>query len=109
MNGTQTDEMLDIDASFRDAAKKHGRGVFALVMHAGMARQAVEVLGRRVQHDPPSLHAVGVLAAAFNHTSSALAKAEGWTEEMMLECDRDIQLAFSRELVVPRGKIVLAH
>lgn len=108
VNGTTEDEMLDIDPSFRDAAKKHGRGIFALVMHAGMARQAAEVLAKANQH-PGALHAINVLATAFNHTSSALAKAEGWTEEMMLECDRDIQLAFAGKLVVPESKIILVH
>lgn len=101
------DEMLDIDPSFREAAKLHGRAMFALVMHAGMARQAVEVLAAKAQHDPQALHAINVLAAAFNHCSTALVKREGWTEEMMLACDRDIQLAFQGKLIVP--KIVLAH
>ncbi len=114
MNGTlkaadeaPQDEMLDIDPSFRDAAKLHGRGMFALVMHAGMARQAAEVLAAKAQHDPQGLHAINVLATAFNHCSSALAKREGWTEEMMLACDRDIQLAFQGKLIVP--KIIVAH
>lgn len=102
------DEMLDIDASFRPVAVKHGRAMFALVMHAGMARQAVEVLAARMQHgDPQGLHAINVLATAFNHCSSALAKREGWAEAAMLECDRDIQLAFQGKLIVP--KIIVAH
>lgn len=101
------DEMLDIDPSFREAAKKHGRRMFALVMHAGLARQAVEVMAQRGQGDQQMLHALNVLATAFNHCSSALAKKEGWTEEQMLECDRDIQLAFQGKLIVP--KIIVAH
>lgn len=114
MNGTlkaadeaPQDEMLDIDPSFREAAKLHGRAMFALVMHAGMARQAVEVLAKRGQGDQQALHAINVLATAFNHCSSALAKREGWTEEMMLACDRDIQLTFQGKLIVP--KIIVAH
>jgi len=101
------DEMLDIDPSFREAARLHGRGMFALVMHAGMARQAAEVLAAKAQHDPQELHAINVLATAFNHCSTALAKREGWTEERMLACDRDIQLAFSGKLIVP--KIIVTH
>ena len=99
------DEMLDIDPSFREAARLHGRGMFALVMHAGMARQATEVLAGMNQH-PNALHAINVLATAFNHCSSALAKREGWSEETMLACDRDIQLAFQGKLVIP--KIIVA-
>lgn len=113
MNGTlkaadeaPQDEMLDIDPSFREAARLHGRGMFALVMYAGMARQAAGALAGMNQH-PNALHAINVLATAFNHTSSALAKREGWTEEMMLACDRDIQLAFQGKLIVP--KIIVTH
>ena len=114
MNGTikaadeaPQDEMLDIDPSFREAARLHGRAMFALVMHAGMARQAVEVLAQRGQGDQQTLHAINVLASAFNHTSTALAKREGWSEEAMLACGRDIQLAFSGKLIVP--KIIVTH
>lgn len=103
------DEFLDLDPCMRPVAAQYGRPMFALVHNAGMAGQAAEVLGRLVakhssQH---SSHALGVLVVAFNQTSNALCVREGWTQEMLAQCERDIQLAFKGKLHVAGTSLIL--
>lgn len=102
-------EYPDIEEVFWPVIDVHGREMFALVMNAGMARQAVEVLGAQAQkhQSSHSLHAVRMLAQAFNQVSSAYAAKEGWTEEQLALCDRDIQLAFKGKIITPGSAILL--
>lgn len=103
------DEMLDLDPAMRGVAQKYGREMFALVMNAGLASHATEVLAllvekHRSQH---SAHALGVLSAAFNEISSQICRMRGWDEGMLMQCDRDIQLAFKGKIVVAGQSPVL--
>lgn len=101
-DSAQEDLFEDIEPLFRDTARKYGREIFALVMNAGMAQQAVAELVRVVQrHGSRSgAHAAGVVAQAFNQVSNAYVALQGWDEALLAQCDRDIQLAFSHRLVV---------
>ena len=103
------DEMLDIEPAFREVAQKYGRSMFGLVMNAGMAGQAAALLAQaadkhKSQH---SLHAVSVLAQAFNQVSNAYVKQMGWDEALIAQCDRDIQLAFKSKIIAPGSAILL--
>lgn len=102
MDEQQEDLFEDIEPLFRDVAKRYGREMFALVMNAGMAQQAVAVLASQAEKhgSRKGLHAVGVVSQSFNQVSNAYVKLQGWSEELLAQCDRDIQLAFAGRLVV---------
>ena len=111
MNGSD-DEFLDIGEIFRPIAREYGRDMFALVMNAGMARQAAEVLGQAASASRSAevLHAIRVLAEAFNQLSNDYVKKMGWSEERLSECDQAIMRAFAGGLsIVEKPKIILAH
>ncbi len=103
------DEFLDLDPAMRPVAEKYGRELFALVMNAGMAGQALQVIAAAAEkHRSRGLtHAAGVMAQSFNQVSNALVKLKGWDEGMLAQCDRDIMLAFKNKLVVPGSTIIL--
>jgi hypothetical protein len=100
-------EWQDIDPVFHTVVKQYGRGLFALVMAAGVAGEAMQVLGEAAKRDRKLAHAVGVLANAFNGVSNELVRAQGWSDELVAQCDRDIQLAFSGQITMPGQNIIL--
>jgi hypothetical protein len=103
------DEFLDLDPVMRSVAAQYGRAMFALVHNAGMAGEAAKVLGALVakHQSQHSAHALGVLVAAFNQASNSLCLREGWTQEQLAHCERDIQLAWKGKLIVPGSAIIL--
>lgn len=103
------DALGDLPETFRPVAKRFGREMFALVMNAGVARQAVEVLARGVGQHPQARQAIQTLAQAFNETSTAMVKLKGWKEEELLRCDAEIQRAFAGALFVPESSIIIEH
>jgi hypothetical protein len=100
---------LDLPDHLRPVALKYGRDMFALVFDAGMCSQATQVLATLAnKHMSKSgIHAVQVLASAFNEISTAYAKSKGWDEAVLAQCDRDIQLAFQGKVQVPGQSIIL--
>ena len=104
-------EYPDVPREFWPVVDKYGREMFALVMNAGVAGQAASVLASVLQkhHSKHGIHAVGMLANAFNQTSNAYVKKMGWSEELVAQCDRDVQLAFAGKLVPPEGNILLLN
>lgn len=105
------DLFLDLPAQLRGAAGKYGRGMVALVYGAGMSSEAMKTLAAEAarHRSAPGRHALVVLSDVFNQTATALAKKEGWTEEMMAQCDRDIQLAFAGSVQAAETRIILEH
>ncbi len=103
------DKFLDIEPAFREVAQKYGRNMFALVMNAGMAQQATQALTIQAEkHSSRSaVHAVGVLAQAFNEVSNAYVVHIGWPPELLAQCDRDIALAFKGKIITPGSAILL--
>lgn len=103
------DEFLDLESCFRPVAQQYGREMFALVYNAGMAGQAMQVIAAQAQKhgSRAGAHAAGVVAQAFNHVSSELAKVKGWSPELLAQCDRDIGLAFQGRIIKPGGAIIL--
>mgnify|MGYP001588248916 FL=1 len=97
-----TDTFEDLDPCFRPVAAKYSREMFALVMNAGMAGQAAEVLTAQAQlhGSRAAAHAVGVMAQSFNQLSNAYCKLQGWEAGMLAQCDRDLQLAFAGKVAV---------
>ena len=109
MSEITEDLMEDIDPDLREVARTYGRSMFALVVNAGMAGQAAEVLGQVLSrnHSKHGLHALGVLGNSFNGLSNAYALSQGWTQEQLAMCERDVQRAFSVKLVTPSGAPIL--
>jgi len=87
---------------------KHGRDMVALVYGAGMAGEAAKVLGQEVR-SAKTFKALTVLTEAYNQISTSYAAQRGWTEEMLLACERDVELAFAGAVVgeAPLPKIIL--
>lgn len=97
-----------LPAEFAGVVEQYGEEIVACVLDAGLCSEAVEKLvgvGRATQRWEV-LAAVTVLARAYNSMSSAYCKEKGWSEELLAQCDRDLQLAFAGKLVVP-GRLVL--
>ena len=93
-------DQSNLPAWVQSAGVKHPRAMIALVLSAGMSRQAAEVLGRQVADSPEGQHALRVLVNNFNQLSTELAKREGWTEEMLLACEQEIKLAFNSRIIL---------
>ena len=89
-----TDTYEDLPPPLRRAAETHGRGMVALVYNSGMATEAAERLARRA--DAEGQAALRMIAQAFNETSTALARAEGWTLVMLTECEQMIEVDFAQ-------------
>ena len=103
------DEFLDLDPCFRPVAAQYGRSMFALVINAGIAKQAAHALSMLAQKHVSrgGVHAVGVFAASFNQVTNAYVQSQGWSEEMLAQCERDIGLAFRGKIQVPGSAIIL--
>lgn len=104
------DAMLDIPEGLRPVARKHGRDLYMLCVHSGMATEAAAVLSNlgTQTHNRRILHAVQVLAEAFNHCSTALARSQDWDEAKLVQCSKDIERAWA-SIVVDSPRIVLDH
>ena len=67
------ESLADIEECFHPVVRQYGRAMFAVVINAGMAQQATQVLAQVLQnqHSKHGLHAVSMLANAFNQLSNA--------------------------------------
>ena len=103
------DDLGDLPKQLRGPVGTYGRAMVALVYGAGMASEATKVLALRAQsqRDTDGLHAVRVLSETFNEMSTAYCKVMGWTEAMLMQCDRDISLSFAGAVVDGKGLIIL--
>lgn len=99
-----------IPPEFKPVVLEYGADMVGTVLDAGLCSEAVKKLVEvgQVTRRPEVLAAVAVLARAFNSISSAYCHEKGWTEELLAQCDRDLQLAYAGKLIVPEGgRIVL--
>jgi len=105
------DEMLDIPAHFHPVVTKYGRPLFQLVMRAGVANSAAEELRAQVVKHASrrGLHAVFVLSRCFSEMANDYALSQGWTEELIAQVDRDIQLAHrdANRVLRPGSAVIL--
>jgi hypothetical protein len=103
------DEMLDIEECFRPVAQQYGRSMFALVLNAGLAQEATQQLAGLAQKHASrgGMHAVSILANAFNQVSNAYVARQEWDEGTLAQCSRDIQRAFAGKIAVPGQSIIL--
>lgn len=102
-------DLTGIEEMFHPVVQKYGRSMFALVMNAGVAGEAMQRLGRVIEHhrSQHGMHAVQVLGQAFNQVSNAYVLSKGWDEGTLAQCGRDIQLAFAGKLSVVEAGIIL--
>lgn len=99
----------DLPEQLAPVVERFGRPMVALVFAAGLGSEATRVLVGASRGDRGMLHAVSTLAQVYNEVSTAYAKERGWTEEMLGECNRAIEVAFSRKLVGPDGQFIRAQ
>ena len=103
--------MKDLPKEFVLVGEKHGGEMLQAVLDAGLCSEAVGKLVdvSRAMQRPEVMAAVMVLARAYNRLSTEYCKGKGWTEAMLAECDRDLQLAFAGKVWTPEqgGKIIL--
>ena len=107
MNEVREDTLEDVEECFRSVVRVHGRSLFALVMNAGMAGEAMAVLGQGLAAHPQAVQALRMLGGAFNQLSNAYCVSQGWTDEQVRECDQAIKLAFQTRVLRPESSIVL--
>lgn len=103
-----TDTFEDLPPPLRKAAEAHGREMVALVYNSGMATEAAKRLVAVLGQGNPGLSALQMIAQAFNETSTALAKAHGWTAAVLNDCEQSIELGFAqqRTIVDSSGKVL---
>lgn len=103
------DTFEDIPAEFRPVAQKYGRELYSTVLAIGLSRQAAEKLYDFVakHHSRHALIALQTLLDSYNGMSSGFVASRGWTEELLAQCDRDLQLAWAGKLVTVERKLVL--
>ena len=102
--------MSKIPKEFEGVAQAHGEEMLQAVLDAGLCSEAVGKLVEigRASGRGDILPAVRVLARAYNRISSVYCKEKGWTEEMLAQCDRDLQLAFAGKIWTPEeGKRII--
>jgi len=102
-----TDMFEDLPPPLRKAAEAYGRGMVALVYNSGMATEAAGRLAAEVKSDTAKA-AIQILAFAFNETSTALARAEGWSAKDLNDCEQAIELGFAqqRAIVGSDGRVI---
>lgn len=88
-----TDNFEDLPPPLRRAAEVHGREMVALVYNSGMATEAAGRLAGRT--DDTGKMAIRMMAWAFNETSTALARAKGWSAKDLNDCEQAIELGFA--------------
>lgn len=111
----------DIDPTYHSVVDTYGREMFTLVFNAGMGRQAAahltnmaDGMSRSQNQRSRSLaaelrHATSVLTSAFNEASTQLAKRNGWSGEMLEECERAIEQAVTAKVAEVRAPKILLH
>ena len=101
----------DLPEALRKVANEYGREMFALVMGAGMASQAMEVLGELVRKHSSrhGSHALVVFGESFNNLSDAYAREKGWDAEQLAKCQQAVQMAVASQLTLPDGSLVREH
>jgi hypothetical protein len=95
---------------FAPVVEAYGLGMVQAVLDAGLCSEAVGKLVAigRASGRGEILPAAMILARAYNRISSLYCHDRGWTEGMLAECDRDLQLAFAGKIWTPeQGKIIL--
>lgn len=107
--GEKEDLFEDVPEVFRPVAKEFGRDLFALVMNAGMAAQAAEVLGvvvaRTQSHE--AHHALTMLVRIFNQLSSDYVRKMGWDDAEVARCESGIKAAWAGKIAVAPAGIIL--
>ena len=102
------DEMLDITEALRPVAKQYGRELFAVVMATGICTVAMQHLGELVQRTASrkGASALNILGQHFNQVLIAYCTGQGWTEGLIAQCDRDVQIALRQSIVTPKSSII---
>lgn len=89
------DNFEDLPPPLRRAAETHGREMVALVYNSGMATEAAKRLADVLKGQPLGHAAIRMIAHSFNETSTALAKAKGWSAKDLNACEQAIELGFA--------------
>jgi hypothetical protein len=102
----QADNFEDLPPPLRGAARTYGRDMVALVYNSGIATEAAGRLAGRT--DEQGKAAIRMLAWAFNETSTALARAKGWSAGQLNDCEQAIELGFAEApaIVGSDGKVL---
>jgi len=81
-------------------AEVHGQAMCQMVLDAELGSEAVgRLVGKaRARQDAELAKAAAVLAEVFNRASNAYCSSQGWTEEQLALCERDLQLAFANKV-----------
>ena len=100
-----------IDPCFHEVVRKYGRPLFCLVMNAGMATEALGVMAALAQKrgSRQGVKAAEILAQSAGQLMTDYAASQGWTQEILAQCDRDLQLAWASRIAVPGSSIILTH
>lgn len=109
-----------LDECFWPVVDRFGRPMFVLVFNASVAGQATSHLAAIAQrfltgsasgkqNAGEIMHAVTVLASAFNELSNQLTLQAGWTPEQLGECESAIQAAWAGKLAVESEPKIVLH
>lgn len=104
-------DLSDIEPCFHPVVTQYGRAMFALVMNATLAQQGISVLARLVDKHRSNhgAKAVQIVANTINIISQNYLIAKEWSPELLAQCSRDIERAYTTKIVMPGSSIILEH
>jgi len=101
------EQFLDLPPKFRSIAQQHGREMFALYINTKLIKQIAEQLSLGVEKSPRTVKALRLFCKSYNELSHEYAEKQGWTQEQIAHCERDMQLVLEGRLVVLEGGKIL--
>lgn len=80
---------------FHSVARQYGEELFGYCINGSMVQQAITTMLRRLRGNQEMMHAINVIAGAYNNTAMQAAVGNKWTQEMIAQVNRDITVAHS--------------
>ena len=102
------DSVEGVDPEFHAIIKEYGRSMFATMINASQANATAEVLTmilNRLQNND-GRNALLALLQAFNQLTNAYVAEMDWSEERMMECQKEINAVMQTMVVTPPSTLV---
>jgi hypothetical protein len=106
------DPCQGIPAEFHDIVRTYGRDMFALVVNMRAANELANLVGA-ILNKHASRHGLSAIASignVLNLISTDYALSREWTNEVLMECDKDIRAVVERKIIIPgQSPLILKH
>ena len=90
--------LRDIPPFLHPLTEKWDTEMIRVVLQAGLAREAAEILTKAAgPHNPKLHHAIKTLVVSINLSGEALLRAKGWKREDLWEVEKEIELKWKEQ------------